>query len=273
MARHMLAKISVNGNIGISYQCSECFSQILVGKLTLSPLHLTYRSIFFMYSKSSKRLKSTDSESNAKTWKLKTNYFNDHHNKELFGPIRKKHTQDNKRLKWTKEEEIQVINQEILIREKNHTISEKEINEQLAIVFDNARTVGSYESRRKTSKWKTMFAQHVLDSKQSSVRTQKQFVAKQEDSKDTKSEIQESSEPFWLNRQREIALKKRNDSLQKLHDQMKPLHHAIAEASIQLSSHTIGNSKTTLKDISNAIKYEEPYDILEHGAKGNSLKN
>ena len=69
------------------------------------------------------------------------------------------------------------------------------------------------------------------------------------------------------------ALKKRNDSLQKLHDQMKPLHHAIAEASIQLSSHTIGNSKTTLKDISNAIKYEEPYDILEHGAKGNSLKN
>ena len=60
------------------------------------------------------------------------------------------------RNRWTKKEEEAVISKEIQIRKQNPKITEKQMNHQLSIAFDNNRTVGSFASKRRSTKWKLM---------------------------------------------------------------------------------------------------------------------
>ena len=218
------------------------------------------------------RLKSTNPNSSKKPWKASTNYFNDHNNKEIFGPIRK-HTTNRKGTRWTEGEERDVINKEIQIRRKNPSITEKEINQQLYDGFDHIRSIGSYESRRKTSQWKTMVLQQLENNTTPPGNEQQQ--EKNSKNKSSTTEDEYKSEEFWLIRQRQIAAKKQNALLQKTRSQMKPYHHAIAEATDKISvysPHSGGYSVTTLAELSEAVKFEErSSNILEHGSKGNEL--
>ena len=58
------------------------------------------------------------------------------------------------RNRWTKKEEEAVIAKEIQIRKQNPKITEKQTNHQLSIAFSNKRTVGSFASKRRSTKWK-----------------------------------------------------------------------------------------------------------------------
>ena len=233
------------------------------------------RNIAFLYPQTNIRLKSTDIDSNnksQKSWKLRTNYFNDHHNKEIFGPIRTKYTEDHRRTRWTEEEELQVLNKELQLRKANPNITEKEINTRLVDALDHTRSSGSYEARRKTSKWKLMVTKH-LEKQDNSLCKKEPDININNNPSVTISEPDDNSEQFWLHRQREIAAKKSNMLLKKRQSQLTPHHHAIAEATDIISAyspHSGGYTITTLKDISDAVNFEETSsNILEHGAKGN----
>ena len=216
------------------------------------------------------RLKSTNPESSKKAWKVRTNYLNDHHNKEIFGPIRK-HTTNRKGTRWTEGEERDAINKEIQLRRENPNVTEKEINQRLYDEFDHIRSIGSYESRRKTSKWKTMVLQQ-LDNKDTHIVNDQQQEKNYKNRSSTPLEDEYKSEEFWLIRQRQIATKKQTEFLQKTRSQMKPYHHAIAKATDEISvysPHSGGFSVTTLAELSDVVKFEErSSNILEHGAKG-----
>lgn len=119
MSRHTLSILSGPfRRSAISYQIDRYILPLLDTSSTSAPFYVLCRHIFFLYPNTNIRLKSTNCEPSDKAWKLRTNYYNDHHNKEIFGPIRK-HTTDRRRTKWTEEEELDVLKKEVELKRKN----------------------------------------------------------------------------------------------------------------------------------------------------------
>ena len=254
---------------------------IMSSKQIFLPLHvIIIRHISFLYTQVTHRPKSTDSKPPDKSWKLRTNYFNNHHNKEIYGPIRKQHTK-NSPARWTEDEEHNVMKQEISIKKCNPKITEKDLNQQLSKHFGNVRTVSSYESRRKTQKWKLAvknllndpkqtFDTNPIQVKQVPANTKQPPSEQKSDNHRKMPSIENDTETFWLNRQQEIINKKRNESLKKEQKQMRPHHTSIATASAQLTD-SLNNphSHSTMEELGTILSCEEKHvNILEHGAKG-----
>ena len=281
MARTILTKVYPNlSRLYETYRPNNFLSTTLAAKQKHTPFCLFYRQIFFLFSNPSKRLKSTDTGSDDKSWKLNTNYFNDHHNKEIYGPIRKKHSQnrDRKGTKWTEEEEHQVMQKEIQIKLDHPNLKEIGINQLLSAAFSHSRTAGSYGAHRKTPKWKGKVAE-LLKRKQKSLTD----IPQAEISRRQAVESEEKSESFWLNRQQEIVMKKKNELLRKNYNQMQPHHKAIAGANAvpeELRSHlkmvlpdTNAGLKQSLAEMSEILSNEvKQSNILEHGAKGKLIR-
>ena len=121
--------ISKNQNI-----LSTTFKRLKQCEVSLSHLYLNERNSFWLSQ--NKFISSSNENSYEETKKYNIN------------------EETKSRNRWTKKEEEAVIAKEIQIRKQNPEITEKQINHQLSIAFNNKRTVGSFASKRRTTKWK-----------------------------------------------------------------------------------------------------------------------
>ena len=91
-----------------------------------------------------------------KSFRLSQNKFISSSNENSYEETKKYNINEEtkSRNRWTKKEEEALIAKEIQIRKQNLKITEKQMNHQLSIAFSNKRTVGSFASKRRSTKWK-----------------------------------------------------------------------------------------------------------------------
>ena len=241
------------------------------------PRTLFRRNFVLLFSKPIKRATSTDQGSPDQSWKYSTNYFYNHQNKELYGSVKKIHSHGG-RIRWSEDEELQVMKKEIEIKNKHPNWTEKEINQQLCTLFDHRRSIGSYNSRRKTQRWKSMIDKLATKDTSSEHQVQRETMRPLK-SVDGNIEEEKQSENFWLSRQRELHLQRRNASLRRnynqLHNQVDLAELVKAGLNAQTTSapDTKAGIEQNVVDIGEILKHEVKHSsILEHGAKGMYFK-
>ena len=169
-----------------------------------------------------------------------------------------KDTKGSKR--WTKEEEEAVILKEIQIRNTNPNISEKQINQRLSAAFNNARTTGSFASRRRSTRWKEMVKSQIVN-----------FAPNVEANKINTFETDASVHDEKREKDTERKEKSNNINNKEMtaDDHQKEPNESIFDPNKSLLN---APSEDLLMEIGNVLRYQERNsNILENEAKGISF--